>query len=55
MMLNEAKSVLTIHPGQMLAPGLAILIIVSLFNFFGDSLQAAFDSKHGSDKKVVNE
>lgn len=53
MMLNEAKTVITIHPELMLAPGLAILITVALFNFLGDSLQEAFNPKNATFKKEV--
>lgn len=45
MMLNEAKNIMTTHPGQMLAPGLAILTIVASFNFLGDSIQDALEPK----------
>ncbi|MDX8045830.1 nickel/cobalt ABC transporter permease [Gracilibacillus sp. S3-1-1] len=47
MMLNEAKNVMTIHPALMLPPGIAILLVVAAFNFLGDSLQDAFNAKHG--------
>lgn len=46
MMLSEAKNVMITHPGQMLAPGLAILLVVAAFNFLGDSIQAALDPRH---------
>ena len=56
MMLNEAKTVLMLHPSQMMIPGVAILIVVAVFNFFGDCLQDAFNPKHSSYKnKAVNE
>ncbi|MBU7592350.1 staphylopine uptake ABC transporter permease subunit CntC [Metabacillus halosaccharovorans] len=45
MMLNEAREVMFTRPELMLAPGLAIVIIVSVFNFFSDSLQVALDPK----------
>ena len=45
MMLSEAKNIMTIYPGQMLPAGLAILLVVSSFNFLGDSLQAALNPK----------
>lgn len=44
-MLSEAQKVMTIHPEQMLAPGLAILILVAAFNLLGDSLRDALDLK----------
>lgn len=55
MMLNEAKNIMTTHPTQMLAPGIAILIVVAAFNFLGDSLQVALDPKKHSKMKVVTE
>ena len=48
MMLNEAKNVMSVHPYQMLAPGMAILLVVTAFNFLGDSLQEAFNIKRGN-------
>lgn len=44
-MLSEAQKVMTIHPEQMLVPGLAILILVAAFNLLGDSLRDALDPK----------
>jgi nickel transport system permease protein len=44
-MLNEAKNVMTTNPVQMLAPGIAIVILVSAFNFLGDALRDALDPK----------
>lgn len=44
-MLSEAKNVITSYPTQMLAPGLAILILVSSFNMLGDSLRDLLDPK----------
>lgn len=45
MMLNEAREVMFTRPELLLAPGLAIVIVVSAFNFFSDSLQVALDPK----------
>lgn len=45
MMLSEAKNVMSLYPMQMLPSGIAILIVVSAFNFLGDSLQDAFNTK----------
>ena len=45
MMLNESKSVMTINPGQMLAPGIAIFLVVAALNFLGDSIQDALNPK----------
>lgn len=44
-MLNEAKNVLTSHPGQMLAPGFAIIILVAAFNMLGDCLRDVLDPR----------
>ncbi len=45
MMLNEARSVMFTRPELMLAPGLAIIIIVSALNFLSDSLQVILDPR----------
>ncbi|MNC01317.1 Glutathione transport system permease protein GsiD [compost metagenome] len=45
MMLNEARGVMFSRPELMLAPGLAIVIVVSAINFCSDALQAALDPK----------
>lgn len=45
MMLNEAREVMFTRPELMLAPGFAIVITVSAFNFFSDALQVALDPK----------
>lgn len=44
-MLNEAKNALTTNPIQMLAPGVATVILVTAFNFLGDVLRDALDPK----------
>ncbi|RDU23816.1 nickel/cobalt ABC transporter permease [Anaerosacchariphilus polymeriproducens] len=44
-MLNEAKNVMTTNPVQMIAPGLAIVILVAAFHFLGDALRDALDPK----------
>ncbi len=44
-MLSEAQNVMSVYPQQMLAPGLAILVVVAAFNFLGDSLHNALDPK----------
>ncbi|AKL95258.1 ABC-type dipeptide/oligopeptide/nickel transport system, permease component [Clostridium aceticum] len=46
-MLSEAKNVITSRPTQMLAPGIAILVIVASFNMLGDSLRDVLDTKEG--------
>lgn len=53
MMLSEAKNVMMTHPTQMIAPGLAILIVVAAFNFLGDSIRDALDPKHSRQKAVT--
>lgn len=45
MMLNEARSVMFSKPELLLAPGLAIVIVVLAVNFLSDALQAALDPK----------
>lgn len=45
MMLNEAREVMFSRPELMLAPGLAIVVVVSAFNFLSDALQVALDPK----------
>jgi nickel transport system permease protein len=45
MMLNEASEVMFTRPELMLAPGLAIISIVSAFHFLSDALQIALDPK----------
>lgn len=47
-MLSEAKNVIATKPGQMLAPGLAISVIVAAFNFLGDSLRDLLDNKEAA-------
>ena len=44
-MLNEAKNVLTTNPVQMLAPGVAIVSVVTAFNLLGDSMRDVLDPK----------
>lgn len=44
-MLNEAKNVMTTNPIQMIAPGIAVVILVASFNLLGDCLRDAFDPK----------
>lgn len=45
MMLNEARTVMFTRPELMLAPGLAIIAVVSAVNFLSDSLQKVLDPK----------
>ncbi|CRL64963.1 nickel/cobalt ABC transporter permease [Proteus penneri] len=42
-MLSEAKNVMVLHPEQMLPAGIAITLIVTAFNFWGDFLRDVFD------------
>ena len=44
-MLNDAKEVFIANPMQMIVPGIAIVVIVSLFNILGDVLRDALDPK----------
>jgi len=45
MMLNEARAVMFSKPELMLAPGIAIVLVVSAVNYLSDSLQIALDPK----------
>ncbi len=44
-MLNDAKQIFSLNPMQMIVPGLAIVLVVSLFNVLGDVLRDALDPK----------
>lgn len=55
MMLNEAREVMFTRPELMLAPGLAIIIVVSAFNFLSDALQVALDPKLIASKNKLQE
>lgn len=44
-MISEGKSVIQFAPWIMLAPGIAILIVVILFNLLGDVIKDILDSK----------
>ncbi|PLR68592.1 staphylopine uptake ABC transporter permease subunit CntC [Bacillus sp. UMB0893] len=55
MMLNEAREVMFTRPELMLAPGLAIIIVVSSFNFLSDALQIALDPKLITSKNKLQE
>ncbi|MGO4538074.1 staphylopine uptake ABC transporter permease subunit CntC [Paenibacillus sp. 2TAB19] len=55
MMLNEAREVMFTRPELMLAPGLAIVVVVSAFNFVADGLQAALDPKLRTSKNKHHE
>lgn len=51
MMLNEAREVMFSKPEFMLAPGVAIIIVVSAINFLSDALQTAVDPKLGTSSR----
>ncbi|KEK22123.1 staphylopine uptake ABC transporter permease subunit CntC [Bacillus gaemokensis] len=55
MMLNEARKVMFSKPELMLAPGLAIIMVVSAFNFLSDALQIALDPKLITSKNKTQE
>lgn len=55
MMLNEAREVMFSRPELMLAPGLAIIIVVSAINFLSDALQVALDPKLMTSKRKLLE
>lgn len=55
MMLNEARAVMFSKPELMVAPGLAIVIIVSAVNFLSDALQTALDPKLMRSKSKMQE
>lgn len=42
-MLSEAKNVMVLHPEQMLPAGIAITLVVTAFNYWGDFLRDVFD------------
>lgn len=44
-MLNEAKNVMTTNPTQMIAPGIALMLLIAAFNLLGDCLRDALDPK----------
>jgi nickel transport system permease protein len=52
MMLSEAKEVMFSTPTLMLAPGLAIIVVVTALNFLSDALQIALDPKLLQQKKA---
>ena len=50
----ETKDILLIHPWQMLPSGLIILLTVAAFNFLGDALRDALDSRYTSGDKLYS-
>ena len=51
MMLNEARGVMFSRPELMLAPGLAMMIVVAAMNFLSDALQTALDPRLSSSRR----
>ena len=47
-MLSEARNVMTLHPWQMLPPGLAVLLVTAACNLLGDSLRDALSPRRTS-------
>lgn len=47
-MLSEARNVMTLHPWQMLPPGLAVLLVTAACNLLGDSLRDALSPRRSS-------
>lgn len=45
LLVNQTKQYLSLNPTITLAPGIAILILVVAFNFFGDAVRDALDPK----------
>ena len=45
-MLNEGRSALSRAPWVMLYPGLAIVVVVVIFNMLGDSVRDVVDIKN---------
>lgn len=46
LMLNEGRQYLQTAPWLMMYPGLAIFIVVAIFNLWGDSLRDVLDPRH---------
>ncbi len=45
LMLNEGRAYMSSAPWLMLFPGLAIFLVVVVFNLFGDSLRDVLDPR----------
>ncbi len=45
LMMSEARAYLQLYPGQIIFPGLALLISVILFNLLGDSIRDYLDTR----------
>ncbi len=52
MMLNDARSVMFSKPELMLAPGIAIILVVSAVNYLSDSLQPALDPRLAASRRT---
>lgn len=48
LMLNEGRQVLQTAPWAMVFPGLAILVVVAIFNLWGDSLRDILDPQRAN-------
>ncbi len=48
LMLNEGRQYIQTAPWLMIYPGLAIFIVVAIFNLWGDSLRDVLDPRQGS-------
>lgn len=46
LMLNEGRQFIQTAPWLMVFPGLGILVVVSVFNLWGDSLRDVLDPRH---------
>jgi ABC-type dipeptide/oligopeptide/nickel transport system permease subunit len=44
-MLSEGRTYMQSAPWLMIYPGIAIFIVVSVFNLFGDAVRDLFDPK----------
>ena len=44
-MLSNARSIMRDYPGQIVFPGVAIMLTVFAFNLFGDGLRDALDPR----------
>jgi peptide/nickel transport system permease protein/nickel transport system permease protein len=47
LMLNEGRQYIQTSPWLMIYPGLAIFIVVAIFNLWGDSLRDVLDPRQG--------
>lgn len=45
-MLNEARSAFLVAPYLIIAPAITILVVVIIFNLFGDSMRDVFDNNY---------